>query len=392
MGLTRRTVLKAGAALPVGLWLGGCAEDQARDTGGQPPRSDTSGDDVVTGSARWPEDTAADLLWMPAEEEPHAATWMCFPGRTDVWGVDLPNVQATIADIGLAVARFEPVRMLVRPDDLALAADLVGTDVELIEAPVDDLWARDTLPLFLISAAGEPAAARVRFNGWGDKQVHDGDETLAALVADIVGVDLIDSGLVGEGGGVETDGNGTLLAARSSWVNDNRNPGLGGDEIGAALADALGAERLLWVDGVAGEDITDGHIDTLARFADATTIVHEHPSYAEPGETWYDLAQDTATSLETFATLDGAPYELVALQQPTTTRRQDAEFLASYVNYYVCNSAVLIPEFGDAAADGLAADLIGELYPDREVVVLDIDPVSAGGGGIHCATQQQPSV
>ncbi|MEM7271962.1 MAG: agmatine deiminase family protein [Actinomycetota bacterium] len=379
----RRQLLKAGALAPLGLLLAACGDTTGPSDAapGQTGNADTGRREPVAG--RW---------WMPAEEARHEATWMCFPSRQDVWGRDLGDVQATIADIGLTVAEFEPVRLLVRPADLAIAKDLVGGDLELIEAPVDDLWARDTLPLFLVSDRGGLGAAKVQFNGWGGKQVHDGDATLADLVAERLGVQLTDSGLVGEGGGLETDGTGTLLAARSSWVNDNRNPGVGEEAISAALTAALGAERLLWVDGIAGQDITDGHIDTLARFSNPSTIIHEETSYVEPGEVWYELARTTATELERFTTLDGDPYDLVRLQQPATTRRSDPEFLASYVNYYVCNDAVLIPQFGDDEADGLAADRIGELYPEREIVALDIDPVAAGGGGIHCATQQQPAV
>ncbi|MEM1333949.1 MAG: agmatine deiminase family protein, partial [Actinomycetota bacterium] len=316
---------------------------------------------------------------------------MCFPGRTDVWGTYVSEVQAAIADIALAIAAFEPVRMLVAPGDVDRASDLVGADVELIPAPVDDLWARDTLPLFLVDGSGGLAAGRVEFNGWGGKQVHDGDATLAAVVADLLEVDLIDSGLVGEGGGVETDGDGTLLAARSSWVHDDRNPGRSEEEIADALVELLGADRLLWVDGIAGADITDGHIDTLARFVDSRTILNERTSYVEPGETWYDVAARTEEELRSFTTLDGDPYELVTLRQPATTRIDGPEFLASYVNYYVCNGAVLVPRFGDERADGAAADAIAEHHPGREVVALDIDPIAAGGGGIHCATQQQPT-
>lgn len=369
--LKRRTFLSTGSAVVLAGLFTGCGSDTS-----------ASEEDI----------TLPEGFRMPAEEEPHEATWMCLPARRDVWGRDLDQVQETIASIALAIAEFEPVRMLVRPDDLDLAAALVGSDVELIDAPVDDLWARDTLPLFTLSSDGDLAAGRVRFNGWGGKQVHDGDETLAALVADIAGVPLLDSGLVGEGGGLETDGAGTLLAARSSWVNDNRNPGLSEREIAQRLTALLGAERLLWVDGVAGADITDGHIDTLARFVDPSTIINERPSYIEPGETWYDLAIRTETQLEALATLDGEPYELVTLRQPEAVRSNDDDFLSSYVNYYVCNGAVIVPEFGDTEADGDAAELIGSRYPGRDIVTLDIDPVAAGGGGIHCATQQQPAV
>ncbi len=372
----RRRLLRAGALGAAAAALAGCGlllgEDEAVSSVGV--------------------DVGALGFRMPAEEAPHAATWMCFPGRSDVWDIDLPDVQRTIAEIGLTIAAFEPVRMLVRPSDRDRAADLVGADIELIDAPVDDLWARDTLPLFLTSDDGRLAAARVRFNGWGGKQVHTGDETLAALVADVVGVDLYDSGLVGEGGGLETDGDGTLLAARSSWVIDNRNPGLDEATIGEALAATLGADRVLWVDGIAGADITDGHIDTLARFTEPGVILHEFPAFSEPGELWSDVADRTAEELAELRTLDGDPYELVALTQPTSVRRSNPEFLPSYVNYYLCNGAVVMTSFGDDDADRLAQEQIGARYPDREIVALDTDPVAAGGGGIHCATQQQPAV
>ncbi|MEM8926098.1 MAG: agmatine deiminase family protein [Actinomycetota bacterium] len=382
MEMARRTFLYTAAGSAVAAALGACGALDA-------------GDDAQDGAAIEEAPVTPpppSELWMPAEEERHEATWMCFPGRRDVWGRDLAAVQRTIADIALAIADHEPVRLLARPDDVGPAADLMGSAVELIEAPVDDLWARDTLCLFLVGADGTLAASRVGFNGWGQKQVHDGDARLAAIVADIVGVDLYDLGLVGEGGGLETDGDGTLLAARSSWVNDNRNPGWSEAEITDAMTALLGAERVLWVDGVAGEDITDGHIDTLARFTDPGTLIHELPSYVEPGETWYDVAVDTEEALAAMTTLDGDPYELVTLRQPETLRRDDPDFLSSYVNYYVCNGAVLVPSFGDAAADGAAAERIGDRLPGREVIAIDIDPLAAGGGGIHCATQQQPAV
>ena len=369
----RRQLVRLGVVAPVAISLTRCTSDRRSEVG-QPTIQPSE-------------------FFMPAEEEPHSATWMCFPGRRTVWGQYLEEAQESIATIALTVAEFEPVRMLVRPRDRAIAADLVGSDVELIEAPVDDLWARDTLPLFLVSNAGRLSAARVEFNGWGDKQIHAGDTTLAGIVADAAGVALLETGLVGEGGGLETDGDGTLLAARSSWVNDNRNPGWSEEEIADTLTAALGADRLLWVDGVAGEDITDGHIDTLARFANPQTIIHEYTSYTEPGETWYDLAQATADELAAFETLDGQPYDFVALTQPATNRQpNNPDFLASYVNYYVCNGALIMSAFGDEAADRLAQEQLGELYPDREVVAINIDGVSAGGGGIHCATQQQPAV
>jgi agmatine deiminase len=234
-------------------------------------------------------------------------------------------------------------------------------------------------------------AGRVRFNGWGKKQIYNGDATLAGIVADRVSVELIESGLVGEGGGLEIDGHGTVMAAESSWVNPNRNPGRGRQEIEGALLSLLGADRMIWVDGLAGEDITDGHIDTLARFADETTIVIDAPAIQDPGDPWVDVAVRTREQVGLARTRTGARYELVELTQPTDGRRHDADFLATYMNYYLCNGAVISPQFGDLNTDTQAKDVLGRLFPGREVVQIDIDPIAAGGGGIHCSTQQQPA-
>lgn len=337
-----------------------------------------------------------DGRWsMPAEERAHAATWMCWPSSTGIWGGSLAGVQDTIIALARIIARFEPVKMLARPNELARLHRLLSEAVEVIEAPVDDLWARDTLPLFI--RANNPqdtvplAAARLRFNGWGNKQRHSGDAQLAELVASRLGIPLLDADLTGEGGGVETDGAGTLLAARSSWVNPNRNPDLDEAEIGARLVALLGAKRIIWIDGIAGEDITDGHIDTLARFVHPGALIVDRPDYVEPGEVWYDVAEATKRSLTEVQQAQGGPLSLIPLVQPTNPRGKGQDFLSSYVNYYVCNGAVIAPSFGDSAADRAAADVLREQYPGREVVQLDIDPLAAGGGGIHCATQQQPT-
>ena len=333
---------------------------------------------------------------MPAEETRHERTWMCWPAGRDIWGRALPEVQATIASIALAIAPFEPVTLLARPEQLRRARNRVGADVEILEAPVDDLWARDTLPCFLVStdpaAPRSLAAGRVRFNGWGDKQRHSGDRRLAGIVAKMVGIEVVDSGIVGEGGGLEIDGDGTVLAAESSWVNENRNPGRSRADIEAALLDLLGADRLLWVDGLAGQDITDDHIDSQARFAGPTTIVLDRAAPGAPDDIWSKTATRTRAQLTAAVTRTGVPYRIIEMVQPQRVRNDATDFLATYLNYYVCNGVVIAPSFGDPAADERARATLTELFPGRQITQLDIDPVAAGGGGIHCATQQQPAL
>ena len=374
--ITRRTLLTLVPASAT-LLLAACADERTEPTTPEPLPTDP---DV----AGWR---------MPAEEAEHERTWMCWPSNGEIWGGDLATVQATIADIALAIADFEPVTMLVRPEARADATAMLGDGIELLDAPVDDLWARDTLPNFLVRTDGGTRAliaTHAIFNGWGGKQLHDGDTQLAGVVARHLGLGLIGSDLVGEGGGVEVDGEGTVLAAESCWVNDNRNPGMSRDEVEESLLGLLGADRMIWVDGLAGADITDGHIDTLARFANVTTIVVDAPAAADPDDPWVEVAARTRELVEAARTTDGKAYDVVEIVQPTTIRGSGDDFLATYMNYYVCNGAVIAPEFGDEAADAAAREVLASLFPDREIVQLDIDALAAGGGGIHCATQQQP--
>ncbi len=314
---------------------------------------------------------------------------MCFPSRVKVWGGQLDEVQRVVVKLARTIDTHEPVTMLVRPSAMGRARRLLGHHITLLEAPVDDLWARDTLPAFLVSETGDRlAAARFRFNGWGGRQIHRGDRTLAAHVARQLGIPLIASGLTGEGGGLEVDGHGTVIAARSSWINDNRNPGLSESEISERLRSTLGAERVLWVDGLKDHDITDSHIDALARFRDPDTILVENTG---TDDVWGRLAERTLRTLRQARTASGSAYEIVRLQQPTKLPSSNPDFLPSYLNYYVCNGAVIVPKFGDRRADDRAHGLIADLHPGRRIVARRIDALAAGGGGIHCATQQQPA-
>jgi agmatine deiminase len=382
---TRRRFIAAVPTVTVPLLIGGgflvgCGGDTTQDGDTTP----TAGDQLPSSGGGWR---------MPAEEDPHERTWMCWPSSDEVWGTDLASVQDAIVAIAQAIAGFEPVTMLARPEEIEALRDIFSDEVELLEAPVDDLWARDTLPNFVVRAGqggAEIAAAHATFNGWGDKQIHAGDTQLAGVVAAHLGVQLFDFDLVGEGGAVEIDGRGTVLAAESCWVNDNRNPGKSQDEIEQSILEMLGADRMIWVEGLAGADITDGHIDTLARFANHVTIVVDKPAFDDPADPWVAVAATTKSLIEAATTADGEPYKIVEIVQPSEIRGSGDDFLATYMNYYVCNGAVIAPQFGDTDADDTASAVLAGLFPDREIVMLNIDALAAGGGGIHCATQQQP--
>jgi len=328
---------------------------------------------------------------MPLESAPHARTLMQWPVSIGVYGApDLAAVQSTIVAIANAISRFEPVALLAAPGARGLDPSRLSGQVEIWDIPTDDLWCRDSGPTFVRGESGELAVAHIRFNGWGDKQPHPNDGQVAARVAGRLGLPLIDSGLVGEQGGVEHDGEGTMLAHASCWVNDNRNPGKSANQIAALLGTALGARKMIWAPGVKGADITDYHIDSLARFVGPGRVLIQVDETVDRADPWSVAAHETLAVLERSTDARGRGLDIVRLPDPVDIRARDPDFVSSYINYYVCNGAVIAPQFGDRRADDAARDMLAGLYPGRDIVQLNIDPLAASGGGIHCATQQQP--
>ncbi|TCP54265.1 agmatine deiminase [Tamaricihabitans halophyticus] len=337
-----------------------------------------------------PQTTPASTVWMPHEGSRHHCTFLAWPARTAEWDDLLDAVRSDVAGLARAISDYEPVVLLASEKDAAQAARAVGSAVEVLPLPVDDLWIRDTGPTFVHTPSGV-AGIDPRFNGWGGKQDGENDRKLAERLLDCLGIPRIVAPLVTEGGSIEVDGEGTLMVTTSSVINDNRNPGRTRPELDAALRGMLGVDCVLWMPGIIGGDITDGHIDGLARFTAPGQVVLNVPGPDAPAEEQkvFQLAKETlATST------DAAGRALTVVELPEADPRKlgprGPEFLASYINYYVVNGAVLVPAFGDLAADDRAAGLLHDLHPDRDVVQVRIDTLADGGGGIHCATQQRP--
>lgn len=205
-------------------------------------------------------------------------------------------------------------------------------------------------------------------------------------MADLLGLPLLPTDLKGEAGGIEQDGHGLIIAHESSWVNDNRNPGLSRDQVEARLLAAYGADRMIWSEGVWGEDITDYHIDSLARFTGPGRILMNLPDEPDMNDPFHVAALDTHDRLEA----QGMQIEVIP--EPYTRRVRELDFVASYANYYVCNGAVIVAQFGDRETDQIASDALARHFPGREIVPLNVDALGELGGGIHCATQQMPAV
>ncbi|MEU2134293.1 agmatine deiminase family protein [Streptomyces sp. NPDC018352] len=336
---------------------------------------------------------ASGTFRAPAEDVRHTRTWMAWPDRTAIWGRDLSGVQADIALIARTIAKYEPVVICANSASAAKARSMCGSKVTVISSiPVDDCWMRDTGPVFRTDGSGGLDAVGLGFNGWGNKQTHAKDALVAERIAAYAGAPFTYADLVGEGGAIEQDGNGTLMATRSSLVNSNRNPGMSQSALETAMCDAYGATEVIWFDGVKGQDITDDHVDATSRFLAAGKALVQMPN-ASDNDAFAKDARQQYQILSTSKAANGTAMAVAKLQGPdyNKIRSTNQNFLASYANYYLCNGAVISAHFGDTAADQAAKATLARLYPDRVIEQLDIDSLGTGGGGIHCVTQQQPA-
>lgn len=331
--------------------------------------------------------------WLPDEAHSHERTFMQWPVNRTVYPdtAFLEILQQTIADLANTIATFEPVVMLMAREHARTARRFLSRDVEIWDIPTDDLWCRDSGPTFVIDDQGNLAVAHIQFNGWGNKQVHGNDGRIAARVAQVLDLPILETGLVGEAGGVEQDGDGTLIAHESSWVNPNRNAASKA-VIEERLLKALGAEKMIWAPGIKDADITDYHIDALLRFTRPGHVLIQLPGDVDASDPWTASAFETLDILKNSTDARGRKLSIVAIADPYQTRIDAEDFVASYVNYYVCNGAVITAAFGDPEADARAFRALQTLYPDREIVALNVDAIGEVGGGIHCATQQQPKI
>ncbi|MFI7354142.1 agmatine/peptidylarginine deiminase [Streptomyces avidinii] len=335
---------------------------------------------------------AAGAFRVPIEDVRHTRTWMAWPDSTSIWGNTLSGVQQDIALIARTIAKYEPVSICVNSGSAAKARSMCGSTVTVISTiPVDDCWMRDTGPVFRTNGSGGLDAVGLNFNGWGKKQAHSRDNLVAGRIASYVGVPFTAAALVGEGGAIEQDGAGTLMATRSSLVNKNRNPNRTQAQIESAMLAAYGASKVIWFDGVKGQDITDDHVDATSRFLAPGRVAVQMP-LASDSDVYAKDARQQHQILSASTAADGTRMTVDQIQGPdyNRIRSSNPDFLASYANYYLCNGAVITAHFGDTRADTAAKATLARLYPGRTVEQLNIDRLGTGGGGIHCVTQQQP--
>lgn len=330
---------------------------------------------------------------MPAEWSPHGRCWMAWPSREDLWvglwGGNLELTQRAYAAVARAIRRFEPVTVVVHPQAQASAQRLCGPDIGLLALEIDDAWMRDSGPSFLRHQDGRLAGTAWRFNAWGGKHApHDQDAQLAPRLLEGLGLPCYRAPLVLEGGAIHVDGEGTVLTTESVVLNANRNPGLTRAEAEVELLHALGASKVVWLPGDPLDAETDGHVDALACFARPGLVVYA--SHPDPQHPHARILGENLDALRRATDARGRRFELVALEQAVEAEAGTDVFCSSYLNFYIANGGIVMPAYG-VAGDDRARAVLERLFPEREVVPVDVRRIAPGGGAIHCITQQQPA-
>ena len=339
---------------------------------------------------------------MPAEWEPHASTWLAWPHRESDWPGKFELIPWVYAEIVRALTRHEAVNLIVPDEPTAAAATDILTRanadvgrVKLWPLPTDRSWLRDSGPIFVKTATGERVALDWRFNAWAKYPNWQHDDRVPAFVATQLGVPRVEPihnghRVVLEGGSIDVNGEGLLLTTEECLLSttQHRNPPMSRADYEAVFAEYLGVKKVLWLDrGIVGDD-THGHIDDLARFVSARTVVTVVES--NPADENYAPLQENLERLEGMTDVAGAKLEVVPLPMPRPLIFDGERLPASYANFYIANGMVIVPTFNDPS-DRVALGVLAELFPGREVVGINCVDLVWGLGTLHCMTQQEPA-
>ncbi|MGW9124911.1 agmatine deiminase family protein [Paenibacillus chitinolyticus] len=334
---------------------------------------------------------------MPDERSKHEGTWLQWPHNFTYGKGHKENLEDIWVEMTSALSEGENVHIIAYDQyeeeyihDLLYDEGINMDKIDFYIVPTDDVWARDTAPIFVYDKDKNLKLMDWGFNGWGKKTPYKKDASIGNKLGKLLGMERIDlNDVVLEGGAFELDGNGTFLSTRSAVTNKNRNPKLSEAEIEEMIEDNLGITNFIWLDGVPGLDITDFHIDGFAKFHDKSTLI---TMKEEDLEEWGVSDKDINTLMNAKNAFD-KPYQYAYL--PITKNNvvldsgKDLGYKGSYINYYIGNTVVLVPNYNDPN-DKIANDTIQKLYPDRKVIGIDVRELYKDGGMIHCVTQQQP--
>jgi|TARA_S200000501_G_scaffold133342_1_gene126122 agmatine deiminase len=329
-------------------------------------------------------DAASVGFHMPAEWQNHSQCWMAWPCRE---GFNSEATCLNYAEVAKTISRFEPVSMVVHPQDREAAQTVLGSQINCVEIPIDDGWFRDNGPNFLVNDRGDVAGACFGFNAWGGNyEPFEDDAQAAPRLMSTLGLQMFPSRMIAEGGGITVDGEGTLITTETCFLNPNRNPGWSKSEVEAELCRMLGVTKVIWIPGDPYEDETNGHVDGLAAFVGPGRVLVE--AAFDGAHPRYDVLMENRRALEGQTDAKGRILDLIFIEDAWQCDEGE-RFCTSYINSYIANGAVIMPSYG-LSADDRAKATYQQLFPRREIIPLRIDDIAPGGGGIHCITQQQP--
>jgi agmatine deiminase len=336
---------------------------------------------------------------MPAETARHDRIWLAFPAEGQTLGESAAEREegyAAWTAVAHATAEFTPVSMLVDPSELDRARRMLSGAIEIVEAPVDEFWMRDSGPTFVVSDDGRLGAVDWIFNGWGAPDWAEWRKAAqhARIIAGAVGAELVSSVLVNEGGGIHVDGEGTVLLTETVQLDERRNPFADRQRVEAEMLRTIGAAKAVWLPRGLTRDYddfgTNGHVDIVATIASpGRLLLHEQQNPEHPD---FLVSKQLRAHLEQQTDAAGRSFEIIGLPAPSTLRDDEGFVDWSYVNHLVTNDGVVACGFGDEQADAAARAILADAYPGRTVVTVDARPLFDRGGGIHCITQQQPAL
>ncbi|MDO4547687.1 MAG: agmatine deiminase [Clostridia bacterium] len=356
---------------------------------------------------------ARDGFYMPGEFEPHEGCVMIWPWRPGSWPWNAAPARRAFTRVAKAIAKSETVYMLARACDEKSAREALPPEVKIRVVESDDAWARDVTPTFVIDGKGGIRGVDWRFNAWGGEwdglyQDYENDDALAGRFLEIMGIERYDAHpFVMEGGAIHTDGEGTAIVVEACLLSPGRNPDMSREQIESKLKDYLGVERVIWLPhGIYGDE-TNEHVDNICAFVRPGEVVlawaeDEKDPQRAYSEACLEVLKNTADAKgrRLRVTLLPVPQKPVTVEAdeiagmvfaPGEPPREAGERLAaSYVNFYIANRAVVVPQFGDAN-DLKALEILAGLFPEREVIPVQARDILLGGGNIHCITQQIPA-
>lgn len=335
---------------------------------------------------------------MPIEGHPQDRVWLAWPTSGYTLGdteAEVLEARSTWAAVANAASEHQPVTVVVNPGDDAIASKFLSGQITRISAPLNDAWMRDIGPSFVIGDDGKLGAVNYVFNGWGGQEwaEWEHDQHIGRIVAEAAGATLINSEMTNEGGGIQVDGTGRVVLTETVQLDPGRNPGWTKQQVEAELQRTIGTTSALWLPRGLHRDHetfgTRGHSDILAAFTSPDVLLmHRQDADAHPD---YKIAQANREVAERYNDDTSAGLEIVDLPAPTVLRDAEGWVDYSYINHLVINGAVLACAFDDPA-DDRALGILQDVYPGRDIIGIDARPLFARGGGIHCITQQQPSV